>query len=711
MNLQRSLLAMLALSVLAAPKPSLADISDRGVQEHAKPEPRSIDSAYQGTWGDNRNSGTSLVTGFERRVFAGQSDYLSWTEEGSPPVSGILTNGSAELPNGLVVALSPRGAGTSTVVAFNSDGSVAWRSEEYSFPEDNGIAPASSAGIQSPMVDQEGNIYLADNYGIWSYTQDGDLRWFSRFLDYSDSRLGSGQDLRLIKEGYVGTVMASGWHIWLHKDTGEPAVIKEPDPFSAPECDPRSRLFLTVNGGELDQTGELEEIVCIAFDSNQSTPQNNNVAVRPPIPGKSEFSRYFFTYPGPVGNPDIARIIAWDFTCEVEGSDGTCEQHGLEKAWEFPVGLETAASPTLTPDYSVIGASDAERNLNLIDAETGENVTEGPTEVPFNSFGSPGNTIDGWFCDLFDPQCILPDGTFAVKYDTEPLAEIAEQVLPILPPIPMFSSGRPDAELIGGALADPMRYNFTAFAGYDWALGPVLGELLRLGTLTPAAVFPISYDLRTGELKEGQNFGPELSQFGTSEANGMITTTGRYVVQKAELLTLFVYYLFQDNLPFPLPPEALPPGTPPIPPGGIVPPPYQVQQPVGGLMIYEPESFEEGTMNQIEMDIFHTNFALDNLCFEADCDLEEAAARLGYAAWNLDKSVQLQIREAFDRGEVSNKKRRLVSLGAAIAAKSCRAARRQLLRDQPEDPTRREVKKARLLTKACRAVLEGVQQL
>ena len=92
----------------------LESISDRGVQEHGKVAPRSIDSAYMGTWGDNRNSGSTLVTGFEQRKFAAQSEYISWTEPNSPPVSGLLTNGSTEAPNGLIIAASPRGGGPGT---------------------------------------------------------------------------------------------------------------------------------------------------------------------------------------------------------------------------------------------------------------------------------------------------------------------------------------------------------------------------------------------------------------------------------------------------------------------------------------------------------------------------------------------------------------------------------------------------------------------
>ena len=67
--------AILALAFLGcseadeplAPGAAPTRISDRGVQEHGKVWPRSIDSAYMGTWGDNRNSGSTLVTSFGQR--------------------------------------------------------------------------------------------------------------------------------------------------------------------------------------------------------------------------------------------------------------------------------------------------------------------------------------------------------------------------------------------------------------------------------------------------------------------------------------------------------------------------------------------------------------------------------------------------------------------------------------------------------------------
>ena len=75
------------------------------------------------------------------------------------------------------------------------------------------------------MVDDQGALYVADNYGVWKLDQDtGERIWFSRFCDYSGNTL-SANDLRLLNEGedgLVGNVFASGWHIWLDRRDGSP---------------------------------------------------------------------------------------------------------------------------------------------------------------------------------------------------------------------------------------------------------------------------------------------------------------------------------------------------------------------------------------------------------------------------------------------------------------------------------------------------------
>ena len=283
------------------------------------------------------------------------------------------------------------------------------------------------------------------------------------------------------------------------------------------------------------------------------------------------------------------------------------------------------------------------QGLSLHDLETGEPLPE-PPDLKFFDFGSPCNTIDGWYC-TYDPiRCVTAEGKPAVQMNYEPARAMAEQMLPRKDFIPFLWDGRPDANLLGGTVYDPMQFNVTVNAGYRSLLGTVIGKAINLGAITPHIMFPFNYDWRTGEPIPGQNIDPSLVVPGISEGGAYVSTTGRYIVQKAELSTLVYYYLLQNHIfPFPIP------GLPEV----YIPDDYRVGQPVGGFAIYEPESYRDGARNQAELGVFHVEWARDNLC-ESGCGLEEAAARLGSAAWNLDHAFNKQLKEALDRGEIQS---------------------------------------------------------
>ncbi len=718
---------------LSAPAtvPAPAAISDRGVQEHSKVWPMSIDSAYVGSGGENRNSGSGLVTGYEQRTLVGQSEYLSWTQPNSPPVSAVLTHGSTEASNGLLIATSPRGGGTSSVVALDLNGKVVWRTEEWTGEDQDGDgtpdqagqrnAVASSAGLQAPMVDREGGVYVSDNYGIWKLNQDTGARvWFSCFRDYSENKLGSN-DLRMVNEGgvgLVGTVFASGWHIWVDRRDGRPVIVQEPEPFSARDCPEISRLYITISGGELDKSGELDAIACVTHTANNTAPQPNNVAIRPAIPGVAKHSRYLFTYAGGVGDPENSRLIAYDFTYSPVKGEGW----GVKKAWERTIRGGTSAAPTLTPDLKVVNASADSGALNLTDVESGAPLRDPP--VLFSNGGSPGNTIDGWYCGSRDGTCVAVDGSGVTQVDPAAAGEIAAQALPQRMneyPIPFLWGTIPTANYRGGAVLDPVRWNLTASIGYPYHLGPLLNETMHTGDITPTATIPVTFDANTGKLMPGQKFGPDLARPGTSEANALVTTTGRHVVAKADLLTLFYYYVFQGNYNFfnsnnasyddvsPLELarlQELSTKFRPLVPGaidaqGVVPQQWQVAQPEGGLTIYAPESFVTAARNQVEMDLGFVKFAASNLCLTEGCALEEAAARLGYAAWNMDKAFQRQLAEAIQRGQIHAEYGKNVAVNATEAAAECRRARAQLLAKQPALPAQSALSEARIHTADC----------
>ncbi|HEY6131415.1 MAG TPA: hypothetical protein VIV27_05315, partial [Halioglobus sp.] len=639
--------------------PAPTAISDRGAQEHGKVWPMSIDSAYMGVLGENRNSAAGLVTNFEQRRIAGQSEYLSWTAPNSPQVSSLVM-GSTEASNGLIIAASPRGGGTSSIVALDLDGKVVWRTEEWTGEDRDGDgmpdqagqrnAVASSAGLQAPMVDREGGVYVADNYGIWKLNQDtGERIWFSRFLDYSDNHLGTS-GLRLVNEGQdglVGTVFASGWHIWVDRRDGQPVIVQSPDAFAAHDCPELARLTVAVSGGELDKSGELRDLACLRHRASTRVPQPNDVVIRPRIAGAAEHARYIFTYAGREGDPDNGRLVAYDFTYHSEKDKGW----GIAKAWEQLVLGGTGAAPMLSPDLEVAGIHEDSGALRVVDVETGATIST--ASAPVDSFRVTA--------DLADPTAA---------------ADIAAQALPQKMnsyAIPSLWETTPVVHYSGGVYGDLVRVSSAANIGYPYYFGTLLGKHLRGSDVTPTAMVPVTFDAATGRLMPGQTFGPELARPGMSGANAMVTTTGRYVVPGADLPTLFYYYLLQgqfntfnsNGVHYDDISEAeltrlkelskqfqllgpVPIGIP-IGRAGVVPGQWKIPQPAGGVIIYEPLSFAAAARNQLEMDVGLVNFASTNLCLADGCALEEAAARLGYVAWNLDKAFQRQLKEAVQR--------------------------------------------------------------
>jgi len=146
----------------------------------------------------------------------------------------------------------------------------------------------------------------------------------------------------------------------------------------------------------------------------------------------------------------------------------------------------------------------------------------------------------------------------------------------------------------------------------------------------------------------------------------------------------------------------------PIDEEGIVPDAWKVPQPEAGITIYEPTSFLTGVRNQLEMDLGFTDFALEHLCLTSGCEIEEAAARLGYAAWNLDKSVPRQLAEAETRNEIDAGARARIEQAAASAAGECRGARALLLEDQPRLPDETKLTEARASARRCHSELQQV---
>ena len=93
---------------------------------------------------------------------------------------------------------------------------------------------------------------------------------------------------------------------------------------------------------------------------------------------------------------------------------------------------------------------------------------------------------------------------------------------------------------------------------------------------------------------------------------------------------------------------------------------------------------------------------------EEGCQLEEAAARLGYAAWNLDKAVPKQLAEAASRSELGDQEHRTLIKAASLSESDCRRARTILLAEQPRLPDAAAITEAQQAARSCEKDLQAL---
>ncbi|QCQ93484.1 outer membrane protein assembly factor BamB family protein [Rhodococcus sp. SGAir0479] len=97
------------------------------------------------------------------------AQYTRWTAlEGS----AVLTAPTL-LPDGNLAVTTGKAEGNANLHVLDRLGNIVWESPAW-----NGKDGVDSAAIMSsPIIDVDGNIYIADGDQFWSYTGRGDLRW------------------------------------------------------------------------------------------------------------------------------------------------------------------------------------------------------------------------------------------------------------------------------------------------------------------------------------------------------------------------------------------------------------------------------------------------------------------------------------------------------------------------------------------------------
>jgi outer membrane protein assembly factor BamB len=435
-------------------------------------------------------------------------------------------------PEGNIYQTTGQGPGTSTLHAFDRDGTVLWNTPPWTTVADFD----SCAVLQAAIVDDAGDLYVSDCNQFWAFRSDSTVKWT---IDLPPPPAGAPfQDgsvttpvMPLItafftKDGSVGGVTIFGDVVIVNRADGASVapVINLP----GGPAPPTMQTFPPTlwQGGFLDP-----DIIDLTFNVFFAglIESANTPAVDP------ESGRIFVT--GTDVTPGVGTLYGLDFT---PGAPGR-----IEIATTSVIGPGSGSSPALSPDGSAVYVSDDSGSLYSFDAGTGMlNWSLPLAAAPGSASVGPDGTVYVLAGDL---TAVTPDGDIEWVSDMTALAEER------LPDDPDFSgrfalpNGIPT--VTDNALLVPyfVGYSFN-IAGADRTI--IIEQLY------------LTIDLGTGALLPGSE--PYLAANGSNEGFAIPLRDGTVLVSSGEFFTTGIAPIAEAVN------ELLPDG-------------FQVLEPVGGL--------------------------------------------------------------------------------------------------------------------------------
>jgi len=385
-----------------------------------------------------------------------------------------------------VTTASPKG--TPALHALDSDGNFLWQSDPWNGPADLD----SCAGYQTPVIDDQGDVYLSDCNQLWSFSSDGTLRWKvdlpdpppgAAWQDLEASPVNSFVTAMFTNDGSVGGVTIWGDIVLVSRADGTPVapVVKMPGSVAVSDdelpSDPTSGGIPP--GLWPPDLMDQEMISPIWYVFEGVTPGANTPAVEPTT------GRIYATGFSEPLDDDLGALYGFDFTPGSDGALGT-----IEVVVNFVMGPGSGSSPALSPDGSVVYVSDGEGVLYAVDARTG---TENWRVQTDGQAASPSVAPDGKIHLLGGKagSAYNSDGTLAWVAD---LDDLAASLVPPLDP--------------GSTLTGPSTFNNAIPTITDTGIvtSVTVGYLNEaFGRLVPLPVMQIVVvlDADTGKVIEG----------------------------------------------------------------------------------------------------------------------------------------------------------------------------------------------------------------
>ncbi|WP_420879479.1 PQQ-binding-like beta-propeller repeat protein [Rhodococcus sp. (in: high G+C Gram-positive bacteria)] len=294
------------------------------------------------------------------------AEYTRWTAlEGAAVLTAPVL-----LPNGNLAVTTGKAEGNANLHVLDRLGNTVWEAPEWS-----GKSGVDSAAIMSsPIVDVDGNIYIADADQFWSYTSGGDLRWVLDLpMGPTPNPFAAGSrpinpfvTAVFTKDGGVLGTTAFGQVVVVDRATGElrapvlqlPGTLAKrhtktamsPSMWSDGIMDPEVRdpIFQIIMGGIVQSANtpavdaRTGRVFVAATDVEQDRGALYGLDVTPPRGGQ----------PGSVSIGFAAQM-----------------------------GPGSGSSPVLSPDGGLVYTCDDEGLLYAFDASTGEQVWSAPSNA------------------------------------------------------------------------------------------------------------------------------------------------------------------------------------------------------------------------------------------------------------------------------------------------------------------------------------------
>lgn len=480
--------------------------------------------------------------------------------------------------------------------------------------------PDNAVVAQAPLVDVDGNVYIADFDQYWSFDKDGGLRWVVHFNDLITpiGEVTSSFISSIIsKEGYVGGITADCHLVLLNRADGTLAV-----PVLVLPCGPTtpnnpalfSLNFMWYSDGEV--YFPFRQLILEGL-FGEGPPNVNTPSVDP------QTGRIFFVHRDAVDPDNHDAVTAIDLV-----DDGAGGKEAVI-AWTSQLGPNSGASVAISPDGSEVYTVDGNSTIWGFDAQTGDAIFS--TGGLGQAAASPTVGPDGFvYAAGTEVLVSLNPDDGSIRW-LQNFDFIAQDLLPTLEPTEsdlLVPDGTPRAYAINVVSRSENKVWTTLVLGYLYnGLIPLLEALGGQAepTIIPHKNILIATDPSTGEMIDGA-----ITEYiGGNEGLIELNPDGSIYISKADIIVSPFYWTFNSTLP-----ERF--RTPEIPKGGIT--------------AFEPTSFRDFSLEGIA--------SVQNQIGKANSellggDVDNAFTQVRYGRLQLGFTAD-SVMEANERGEITS---------------------------------------------------------